>query len=703
MQICNANLEKLIAGITVKSDTQKKVIFMRLATKIGNPFQEWSEDEIGAATATIKEVKKISELYKKIISLKSALPADGCLDSYYQSVRTASTYIAADGTDETAEAELTKIYTIAAKRVLMMNQIEAFVNANEETLVTAKSKTLIARQKGALRAGIFDYFASEICNEEVKYDEAQIKIRISTLLANFLGNSQIRDYLISDTGSCTSISSDDSVAEKGDSEYGSAVSKGIFEQKLKRFVDDKECGEYVKQYFELDSEQRSLFAHIATSQFVSSVPDNSMSFIMVYGSKTANKESAVKIGQEYVEAQMITEAADYVRAERSVFHGKRPDVDKFRVILSAVKEKHKEMLRKNVDLDRLANSGAETRRILEKPPIKTIDSLQGFIQELRNASTGDTDENQALVNRLVTLNTYELQMMAIILSDRTAVDTRIGEDEPVNVKRFELIKHGLREDVVKTLGGVRAGGDLLNKALISLCSYRVKEDRIILGDITKDDLMDADRKTVIDYELLKKAFSILDENHPEGVLNASLRYSYDEVKTKAEIGQGSEIDSRIRTYKTATIAIDKPEILFKYIAKESPSEIAQDIEKLREEEKKLFMLLLANRGAVDASRRFEGKAVNQDMRDRITSEFTEHGTVLVDENTFKNALVGIFSLRMDDAKIAASLKMDAKDALEQTKRSKDIDLKLIEDALVAVKTMSTLRNAVMQNRVDSLF
>lgn len=702
LQVFNANLESLMSQLPVRTEHSRRILLMRLTGRMGDPFTEWSQESIASAVDQLKSDKKVSSSYHKLIKLESELPKDGCLDSYYRSVRIAATYIAADGGDSEAVDKLQNMYKLLAKRILMLNVISDFITKNEDSLITVKTEEFKARDRLALRAGLFDYFAPEICNPDVKYDEAQIRIRMSELFADCMNNRQLQAYLVNDTGRCASIGSDQTVAEQGDSEYGSAVARGRLEQRLRGFVEDKNCGEYVKQYFMLAPEERTLFAHMAASHAVNSAADMSMSFGMAYGTGKTSGEADSRTVREYVDTRIITAPADYLRAERALFLGKQPDVDRLRLLLVAVKARHKEMLKQNVDMELLANSSAESRAVLGRSAINKVSSIQAFKAEVRSLSASDSFENQALVDRLVKLRPYELQMMAMILSDRTAVDIGIDSTEPVNAERAELLKRSLRTDAAGTLGSVRAGGELMNKALASLCSYRIKEDRVIIGPVTRDDLMDTERETAIDYALLRGAFEIMDKNHPESLINSALRYSYTEVKTGVIERTGSR-DTRLAAYSAALRDITEPSRLIEYLAREAKGEIADSVKSLSSEEQKLFLYLLANRSAVDESKRFEGRVADQDTRDRVTQEYIANGTIAADRETFEDALAGLFSRQMDDAKIASDLKADVTGAFTDKTRTTAVDYMLVAKALMAVRDITDMRRVHEQNRRDSIF
>jgi len=705
MQVCNDNLERLMARLSAASlvnENQKRIIFIRMAMKAGDPFAKWSLEHIDKLIGEYKEDTAVSGHYAEIIKLEAALPKDGCLDSYYRSARAAATYIAVNGKAEGAAEELEKIYTLLAKRTLMLNVINNFISSNEETLTRANAAEFKEREKLALRAGLFDYFAAEIANADVKYDEAEIRMRMTALLADCISNRQLRDYLVNDTGRRASIASDQTIAENGDSEYGSALARAKFENRLRSFIKDKSCGELVRQYFELAAEERTLFAHMAASLAVNSVSDMSMSFAMAYGERSSSKEADFRVGREYVDSRMITAAADYQTAERAVFFGKQPDQVRLKTILASVKAKHKEMLKKNVDMKLLANSSKEARAVLGKAAITEVDSVQSFKKVLRSLSAADSPENQLMIERLVKLRPYELQLLAMILSDRTAVDTALDSKEPVNAERSALIKRSLRMDVAGSLADVRAGGELMNKALASLCSYRVREDRVILGPLTKDDLMGVERETAIDYELLKNAFRIMDENHPESLIHSALRYSYEEVKSAAAT-HGNTADGRIAAYAAAKHDITKPELLVEYLRRTTDGELSSELKAMNSEEQKLFIYLLANRGAVDESTRFNGKTADEDMREKIAGEYIEQGTVAIDTEVFEDALAGIYSKQMDDAVIASDMKADITAAFADKRRNSPIDFRLLARALTAVREIAEMRIVHEQNRLDSIF
>ena len=100
-----------------------------------------------------------------------------------------------------------------------------------------------------------------------------------------------------------------------------------------------------------------------------------------------------------------------------------------------------------------------------------------------------------------------MQAMVILLTDRTVLDQSTVLSGVVNAEKRKKLKAGLRLCADDVLAMDAPGEDLLNRALQSVCSYQIRDDVVLIGQVQAADLV-KDRSSRVDYALLEKALKL---------------------------------------------------------------------------------------------------------------------------------------------------------------------------------------------------
>ena len=338
-------------------------------------------------------------------------------------------------------------------------------------------------------------------------------------------------------------------------------------------------------------------------------------------------------------------------------------------------------------------------------------------------AAGELDENlrmrlrmQRIAKRFGSMDNSELKMFVRIMQDRTVLDkTTIAKvpdgPEYADQEKRNALLEALCADTV-TRSEVLAGFDdneSCHKAIISALSFQLRDDINFMGkDLTKDhfEKTSFNRKTKIDWDLVDRAFSFIDEVKERRASVYALRHAADYIEqsgNKKAIEENRKLENQYKDKEKFSISHFEA-----YIRKQAEADLSEqsDVDRivagyhsLTDKEKNLFFKVLARRDLLDISKKDYKKNffgikdrnyVNQAERDKLIDQYIdaslEDGVgIMSAPGDYYDAMKSLFSTQISDREKFTSSKqlksMMAKERNLFMGRTTAIDWKLFRRAL----------------------
>ncbi|MCR4750648.1 MAG: hypothetical protein K5877_12735 [Lachnospiraceae bacterium] len=322
--------------------------------------------------------------------------------------------------------------------------------------------------------------------------------------------------------------------------------------------------------------------------------------------------------------------------------------------------------------------------------------------------------------RIKKMSDADLKVFIRLMQERSVLDVSCIDDGkgPMYVdqeKRIALIE--ALSSNAETRTSVLTGFDdneSCYKALVNALSFQLRDDINFTGkDLTKDCYAgkSLERKTFTDWDLIERAFSLMDEIKESQYSIYALSHASDYIKESGNVEAIKENRKLERSYKKKS---DFTQELFeKYIVQEAKLDGDDDnnaviagYNMLSDKEKNLFFKVLARRDLLDISKKdykknffglVERNYVNQAERDQlidryISSSIGDNVGITIGTDAYYDALKTLFSTQIDDTQKFGSTKNISRMVASEKNlffgRSTAIDWKLFKRALNFVNRAS---------------
>ena len=532
-------------------------------------------------------------------------------------------------------------------------------------------------QRQALELGLIAYFREELAGEEEINPEA-LREQIKTLLRDEdarLYLSQTKAQLLGETGS------DAMTAEEQQTD--TFMTRERFEEALDGLLSIGAKGEYNR----LSLQERKVFAlalsvpgmHAAVSglrghRLFSEGEDEAGALAYIQAQVQHyihHEEFAPQIDYAKAYAQLqsggsgynygaYNQAMEFVQlVEQSRQAQYEPDYERLRDAKAAIEAAR-----------RVAPADSPARKQRASEPVS---SPEQFFTRLESLDEG---KEEKLKQRLHALsgNSAAVWRLIQILQDRTVIDysTTVGFFDRADGVVTPFVNEGKR---LAMLERAQAGDDLtaeppsavrLEQAMNTLLGYQLRNDldlsdrKLTSEDFAKDALK---RKTVVDWELLKRALDFVDEmNRAQTRLNAmkqapKLILQGKNEKAKEEYRKHTGSGNEIHTQEQFDAFLEEQ------AKKEGQMAVLAGYRMLRPEDRTLFVRALGSRWVLDVSKehimanRFgmmDRDYADPAGRDELCNEYFEnavssHPGVSLSETAYEEAFAGMLSAQVNDA------------------------------------------------------
>lgn len=329
----------------------------------------------------------------------------------------------------------------------------------------------------------------------------------------------------------------------------------------------------------------------------------------------------------------------------------------------------------------------------------------------------DTAHNRRMrqfTARFKKMSDSDLKLFIRIMQERTLLDKTTapqvpGGPEYADQEKRNAFLEALCADA-ETRESVLAGfddDDSCHQALISALSFQLRDDANFKGkELTKEHFAkDAlDRTTLIDWDLIERAFLFMDEVKEKRASVYALQHASDYIAqsgNKEAIRENKKLEKQFTKKDTFT-----RNTFEQYIMQQSKKDGGEDIERalggymsLTDKEKNLFFTVLARRDLLDISKKDYSKSffgladrnyVNQADRDKLIDRYIESSLednigIQLSPTAHYDALKSLFSTQISDSEKFDSKKdiskMTAGERYLFMSRNTAIDWKLFKRAL----------------------
>lgn len=532
-------------------------------------------------------------------------------------------------------------------------------------------------QQQALELGLIAYFREELAGEEEINPEA-LREQIKTLLLD----ENARLYLSQTKAQLFGVDGSDALTAE-EHQTDTFMTRERFEEALGELLSIGAKEEYNR----LSLQERKVFA------LALSVPGMHAAVSGLRGHKlfSAGEDEAGALAyiqaqvQHYIHHEEFAPQIDYAKAYAqlqsggsSYNYGAYNQAMKFVQIVEQSRQAQYEP-----DYERLCDAKAvieAARRVApaDSPAGKQrasepVSSPEQFFTRLESMDEG---KEEKLKQRLQQLsgNSAAVWRLIQILQDRTVIDysTSVGFFDRADGKVTPFVNEGKR---LAMLERAQAGDDLtaeppsalrLEQAMNTLLGYQLRNDldlsdrKLTSEDFAKDALK---RKTVVDWELLKRALDFVDEmNRAQTRLNAmkqapKLILQGKNEKAKEEYRKHTESGNEIHTKEQFDAFFEEQ------AKKEGQMAVLAGYRMLRPEDRTLFVRALGSRWVLDVSKehimanRFgmmDRDYADPAGRDELCNEYFEnavssHPGVSLSETAYEEAFAGMLSAQVNDA------------------------------------------------------
>ena len=357
--------------------------------------------------------------------------------------------------------------------------------------------------------------------------------------------------------------------------------------------------------------------------------------------------------------------------------------------------------------------------------LEEVDSLRGQFLTLENVREKMLEyvkkDDKAIIHnlsgireRFEKMTQDDLKLFTRIMQDRSvldisAADDGSGEELYVDHEKRNALREALSADL-ETRTAVMSGFDdpeSCFQVLVNALSFQIRDDINSSGkDLTKDNFKEGalDRKTLADWDLIERAFDLLDEVKEKRTAVYALSHATNYIDQSGNLEAREENRKLKEKY---TKKEDFTEQNFEdYIKEQAKKDGDEDIRRvvagyhsLTDKEKNLFFKVLARRDLLDISKknykssffgRGERNYVNQAERDKlidkyIASSLENNVGITLDEGAHFDAMQSLFTTQIDDSeKLSTDKSIEDLMAAERNLfmlRSTAIDWKLFKRAL----------------------
>lgn len=329
-----------------------------------------------------------------------------------------------------------------------------------------------------------------------------------------------------------------------------------------------------------------------------------------------------------------------------------------------------------------------------------------------------------LTTRLRDMDDSDLKILVAVLQNRTVIDykssmsSRDGDYVP-------FANEAMRDNLIKQIASnsksqyealsKMTSQDALETALATLVSFQMKETAQCNGaktDFVKGAL---DRKTIIDWAMLERAFNLVDEIKNESLKMQLIQKSSDFIEDSGnELAKRVYLDKKLNDSSTKINNSDFDKFIASQAQTDEQKAMLVGFNVLSDAEKSLFIRALQDRTILDVSTKNkyrsvvlggERQYVNEAGRYELMDEFmnmtgsTFENPLELAENAYANAMRSILSTQVDDDNDFT--KVDTTDVkkilVNEGKRDTAIDWKLFANALQFVTRMRDERDIVLQD------
>lgn len=312
-------------------------------------------------------------------------------------------------------------------------------------------------------------------------------------------------------------------------------------------------------------------------------------------------------------------------------------------------------------------------------------------------------------------NTDMLRLLAV-LQNRSVLEKSAADDKKfVDEDKREELKLLFSEDNQEWAFEQFGKSGACMQALITALSFKIEDKRSLIGStLTKKDFNSEsfDRKTLVDWKLLDKALDFLKEMDKDRLVRYAMRSAPNYIEAS---GNEKAIEAYKKNLKGKDPGSIKKDTLEEFLKKESDKDrTSGDNEdaklafagysKLSDEQKKLFIKVLARRDFLDISKKNlylnifsyskERNYANETGRYRLIDEYIENSLggnsgVTLSENSYAEAFKSLLSTQVDDTADFGNVKhiedVLSKEKYYIAKRDTAVDWKLFTRALQFVQ------------------
>ena len=477
-------------------------------------------------------------------------------------------------------------------------------------------------------------------------------------------------------------------------ERESSLDDGYTMEDIERLIDEKTFMPGMNKKFRaLDDEQKRLFVLALMMMNKSSIGRGINGTTEVLQSSNAKNEKlneAQKALEDYLQGKKMRIALDYHDAMSKLLNvGEFYFISSMAVLsTSAFDDAYKfaeEMKLQRIynsdrDLKRVGDgmtSVMEAARIFGKPQAEIVKKFSNRINTLSDVKNELFDmakkENATdIAGHIGNMNERDLRLFIKILQNRTILDKSVisknGHRVFVNAEdRENLIDALVGEETRSAELADMASPESCFKALATAYSFQMRDD-IVRKDthLTKEHFVknSINRTTLIDWDLLKKAYNLMVEVKNKQVQAHMLRHASDHIEESGNqeaINEYRKLKERQGADKSTTL-----EQFENYILKNAQSDelkrVVAGYLSFTDAQKKLFIKALGRRDILDISKKnyyknflmgVERDYVNKADRYALIDEFisgTKQGNsgVVLKKGAHYDALCSLFSTQMSD-------------------------------------------------------
>ena len=467
--------------------------------------------------------------------------------------------------------------------------------------------------------------------------------------------------------------------------------------------------DYTQAYYKLTNTGENSFGNVKTA-FSKSAFDKALEFAKAVSAKTGQKNEKVTKEDRARMGDGISSIYEAAILGKNKQIDEVDQIRKNQFTPSSVKEK----LLEYAELDSKKLKGYE--RFLNIAD-GTLRYASGFIgDKVKKTYLYDTREEiecrKRVVKKLSEMDDIDMHRLLAILQNRSVLDdSAAGGGKHIDEEKREEIKLLFSEDNQDRAFEKFVKHGACMQAIISALSFKIEDKRTLKGNrLTKADFdsKSFNRRSLVDWRLLDKAFGFLEELEKDRLTRFAIRNAPNYIEAS---GNKKAIDAYKENVKGKAAAEIKRENLEEFLKKEAEKDrLSKDnadakialsgYKKLSEQQKKLFYKVLGRRDFLDISKKNlylnnisasrERNFANETGRFRLIDEYIEKSMrgnegVTLSETAYADAFKSLLSTQVDDTadfKSADSIgDVLAKEKYYIMKRDTAVDWKLFVRAL----------------------